>query len=149
MTGGPLSLSRKGPRLAVVLIAAGAVMLSAAGSARADDASVSVSFDGHIRGLAQFHDVGDWLEICDKRQDGLPVQLRYSYIRRDGTTQRGVVAHYKGARGAGTPNRYGQTFLGCSFENHNFGEGRRVWIQACVRRSVEVLTCGKTQVARV
>jgi hypothetical protein len=123
-------------------------MLSVAGSVRADDASVSVSFDGHIRGLAHFHEVGDWLEICDERQDGLPVQVRYSYIRKDGTTQRGVLVHYKGRRGVGTPNRYGQTFLGCSFENHNFGENRRVWIQACVRRSIEVLTCSKTQVTR-
>jgi hypothetical protein len=148
MTGEPISLSRAVPRLAAVLVVALAVMLSSAGSAGADNASVSVSFDGHIRGLAYFHDDGDWLEICDERQDGLPVQLRYSYIRKDGTTQWGVVAHYKGRRGAGTPNRYGQTFLGCSFENHNFGEGRRVWIQACVRRSTEVLTCSKTQVTR-
>jgi hypothetical protein len=123
-------------------------MLSAAGQARADEASVSVSMDGHIRGLAYFHDEGDWFEICDKRQDGFPAQLRYSYIRKDGTTQRGVVAHWRGARGIGTPNRYGQTFLGCSFENHNFGEGRKVWIQACVRQSAEVLTCSKTQVTR-
>jgi hypothetical protein len=36
---------------------------------------------------------------------------------------------------------------GCSFYDHNFAEGRRVWFQACVAQPEEgVLTCGHTQV---
>jgi hypothetical protein len=149
MRRGPIGLSRRVPRLAVVLVAAAAVAatLSTAGSARAGaDANVSVSFDGHIRGLATFFAAGDELRICDRRRDGLPVQLQYSYIRKNGTTQRGIVVHTRGVDGVGSPAKDGVGEKGCSYEDHNFGEERRVWIQACVRRSLEVLTCSKTQV---
>jgi hypothetical protein len=142
-----INLSRRVPMLAIVVAAAVAVMLGAAASARAD-ASVSVSVDGHLRGLATFYDNGDYFVICDKRKDNLPVAVRYSYIRKNGTIQRGAHWHTTGVDGRGNPNHQGTQIYGCSYGLHDFAENRRVWFQACVRHEGGALTCSKTQVTR-
>jgi opacity protein-like surface antigen len=131
---------------AFALVAAVAVTLSVAASAQAD-ANVSVSFDGHIRGLATFFSIGDEFRICDRRRDNLPVGVRYSYIRKNGTTQRGQHWYSMGVGGVGEPDSHGYREKGCSYDDHNFGEGRRVWFQACVGQPEEGhFTCSKTQV---
>jgi hypothetical protein len=131
---------------AITLAAALAVTLSVAASAQAD-ANVSVSFDGHIRGLASFIAWGDDFRICDRRADNLPVAIRYSYIRKNGTTQRGYHWHTAGVAGLGAPDANGTRMHGCSYGLHNFGENRKVWFQACVGQQEEsTLTCGRTQV---
>jgi hypothetical protein len=130
----------------IALAVAMTVTLSVAESARAD-ANVSVSFGGHIRGLATFFSDGDEFRICDRRKDNLPVGLRYSYIRKNGKTQRGGVWHPWGVDGVGAPDRYGYTEKGCTYDDHDFGEGRKVWFQACVGQPEEEhFTCGPTQV---
>jgi hypothetical protein len=138
--------SRDFAKVAIALAAAVAVTLSVAASARAD-ADVSVSFDGHIRGLASFIAWGDDFRICDRRADNLPVYVRYSYVRKNGTTQRGSHSHTFGVNGLGAPDWNGTRMHGCSYGLHNFGEGRKVWFQACVSQPEEsTLTCGRTQV---
>jgi hypothetical protein len=144
MTGGRISLSSTVPKLAIVAAAAVAIILGAAASARATT-EVSVSYDGHLRGLATFRDIGDWFEICDERADNLPVAVRYSYIRKDDSTQRGTHWHKVGKDGFG-PSQNGLALEGCSFFNHDFAEDRRVWFQACVGHPGGTLTCGKTEV---
>ena len=119
-------------KAAVVLVVAMAMTLGVTSSARAD-ANVSVSFGGHIRGLATFFSAGDEFRICDRRKDNLPVGLRYSYIRKNGTTQRGGVWHQWGVDGVGAPDSHGYQEKGCSYDDHNFGEGRR-----CGSRPVSV-----------
>ncbi len=134
--------------LAITLAAAAAMTLGAAASASAD-ANVSVSFGGHIRGLATFYSAGDEFRICDRQRDNLPVGVRYSYVRTNGTTQRGQHWHYWGVDGVGNPDSHGYPEKGCSYGDHNFGERRRVWFQACVGQPDEGhVTCGKTQVTR-
>jgi hypothetical protein len=143
MSAAPISSVAKG---ALALVATIAAMLSVAASAGAD-ANVSVSTDGHIRALATFHSIGDEFRICDRSRDNLPVGVRYSYIRKNDTTQRGQHWHSFGIDGVGNENSLGVPEKGCSFGDHNFGEGRRVWFQACVRpRKEGHLTCGDTQV---
>jgi hypothetical protein len=129
-------------RLALVVVLAAAMALIAATQARANR-SVSVSFDGHIRGLATYISEGDWMKICDRRQDGLPVIIRFSYIKKNGQRQTGSTIHTKGVDGIGTPGPEGAR-RSCSYSNHNFGERRSVWIQACVRHS-GALTCSPVQ----
>jgi hypothetical protein len=135
-------------KLAMVLVAAAAVMLGAATSAHAD-ASQSVSLGGHVRGHAAFFaDVdGESFRICDRYRDNLPVVVRFSYIRKNGTTQRGSHSHIFGVDGLGAPDWNGTRMHGCSYGLHNFGENRKVWFQACVGHPEEsTLTCGRTQV---
>jgi hypothetical protein len=148
MTTRASSLPARLSMLAIAVFATVAATLGVAASARAADATVSVSFDGHLRGVAAFRGIGDWLEICDERRDGLPVAVRYSYIRKNGTVQRGTHFHTAGVGGLGNPGFLGLRSPGCSFGNHNFGEGRRVWIQACVQHGDGTETCSKTQVTR-
>jgi hypothetical protein len=95
-----MSWSSKVPTPAIVVVAAVAVMLSAPASAKANP-SVSVSFDGHLRAVATFIQFGDWFQICDHRRDGLPVAVRFSYIRKDGSIQRGIHWHTAGVQGIG------------------------------------------------
>jgi hypothetical protein len=142
-------MTRNIAKVAVVLVAAAAVALSAAASARAD-ADVSVSFDGHRRALATFIAYGDEFRICDTQRDNLPVAVRYSYVRKNGNTQRGTHWHVQGVDGVGTPQKStGYRQEGCSFFDHDFAEHRRVWVQACVRQPEEgTLSCGSTQVTR-
>jgi hypothetical protein len=133
-------------KTAVALVAAVAVTLSVAASAHAD-ADVSVAFDGHIRGLATFIAWGDDFRICDRRRDNLPVYVQYSYIRKNGTTQRGGHSHIFGVGGLGAPDWNGTRMHGCSYGLHNFAENSRVWFRACVGHPEEsTLTCGRTQV---
>jgi hypothetical protein len=131
-------------QLATVVVVAVAVMLSATAPARAD-AVVSVSYDGHLRAYASFLDWGDWLSVSDERKDGLPVAVRFSYIRKNGTKQTGTHWHTAGVDGFGNPNPDGIRIRGTSFGNHNFGERRWVWFHACVRHPGGALTCGKTE----
>jgi hypothetical protein len=138
-----MSVSGRVPKLAMVVVTAVAVMLGAASSARAD-ASVSVSFHGHLRGVASF-DGGDF-RICDERTDNLPVAVRYSYIRQDDTPVRRVQWHTAGAEGSGRPRFPGQFATGCSYAPTQFiGKDRPVWIQACVRHENRSLQCSKVQ----
>jgi hypothetical protein len=130
------------PKLVLLIAVAAAMALVSATQARAD-ASVSVSYDGHIRGLATFIADGDWMRICDRRQDGLPVIVRFSYIRKNGSRQTGSHIHTQGVDGAGNAGPEGAR-KGCSYGNHNFGEHRSVWLQACVRHGGGALTCSKT-----
>jgi hypothetical protein len=71
-------------RLPVRLALAVAVAVAIAATQAQANRSVSVSFDGHIRGLATYLSEGDWMKICDRRQDGLPVIIRFSYIKKNG-----------------------------------------------------------------
>jgi hypothetical protein len=135
------------PKVAIAVVAAVAAMLGATTSAQAS-ATVSVSFDGHLRGLATFIDDGDDFRICDERKDNLPVAVRYSYIRKNGTIQRGTHWHTAGVDGPGSPDSDGFVAKGCSFGLHDFKEGRRVWFQACVKQIGGALTCSNTQVTR-
>jgi hypothetical protein len=132
-----------GTVLAMVLVAATATMVFAAAYARAD-ARVSVAYDGHLRAEAQFEDYGDYFKICDRRRDNLPVAVRFSYIRRDGTRQTGTHWHTAGVDKIGNVGPGGITDVGCSYGNHNFAEKSRVWFQACVGHGGGALTCGKT-----
>lgn len=143
MTAGPIKLARP----VIIVIAAVAVMLGAAASAWAE-ANVSVSFDGKMRGQARFEDYGDYFKICDRERDNLPVSVRFSYIRRDGSRQTGTHRHTAGVDGIGNVGPGGITDIGCSFGNHNFAEGSRVWFQACVEHAGGNLTCSRTQVTR-
>jgi hypothetical protein len=128
-------------KVLLLVAVATAMALMPATQARAD-ANVSVSFDGHIRGLATFIADGDWLRICDRRQDGLPVVVRFSYIKKNGQRQTGSHIHTQGVEGFGNAGPEGKR-RGCSYGNHNFGEKRSIWLQACVRHSAS-LTCSKT-----
>jgi hypothetical protein len=132
-------------RIVIPIVAAAAMTLSVAALARAD-ADVSVAYGGHRRALATFIAYGDEFRICDTKEDNLPVAVRYSYIRKNGAVQRGVHWHIQGVAGRGTPSNTGYRMEGCSFYDHNFAEGRRVWFQACVRQPNGDLTCGGTQV---
>jgi hypothetical protein len=131
------------PAALVAALAATAALLFTAAPAQANT-NVSVSFDGHIRGLATFIPSGDWLRICDRRKDNLPVAVRFSYIRKNGTRQTGTHWHTAGVDGLGNRGPEGERRKGCSYGNHNFGEGRSVWFQACVRHAGGALTCSKT-----
>jgi hypothetical protein len=144
MTGGQVSLSRAAPRLAVALLAAVALILGGATSARAD-ASVSVTFDEELRGEAYFREYGDSFLVCDRHQDGLPVGLRFSYIRKNRTRQTGAHWHTAGVKGKGSPYPNGTSVYGCSFGDHNFGENRPVWFQVCVRHRGGALSCSETE----
>jgi hypothetical protein len=130
---------------ALALLAALAVVLSAAASARAD-AKKSVSLDGHLRGVASFFHHGDYFYVCDERQDNLPVGVRYSYMRKNGTRQTGSHWHTTGVEGRGNPNENGTQVYGCSYGEHDFAERSRVWFQACVRHPGGSETCSKTEV---
>ena len=134
------------PKLALLLAIAAVMALVGTTQARAD-ANVSVSFDGHIRGLATYIQDGDWMRICDRREDGLPVYVRFSYIKKNGQRQTGSHAHKAGVNNPGNPGPEGRR-KGCSYGNHNFGEGRTVWIQACVGHAGGNLTCSKVQATR-
>ena len=135
-------------RLKVVLLVAltAAMALVGATQARAD-ANVSVSFDEHIRGLATYIQDGDWMRICDRRRDGLPVYIRFSYIKKNGERQTGSHAHTAGVDKPGNAGPEGRR-KGCSYGNHNLGEKRTVWIQACVGHAGGNLTCSKVQPTR-
>jgi hypothetical protein len=143
MTGTAMSSSSKVPKLAIVVVAAVAVTLSAAASAWADR-TVSVAFDDHLRAQATYVAFGDWLKVCDRRRDNLPVVVRFSYIRKNGTRQTGSHWHRAGVDGLGNRDWNGMRFPGCSYGNHDFGEGRSVWLQACARHPGGALTCGET-----
>jgi hypothetical protein len=127
-------------RVPLIVVVAAVMALVAAGQAQASR-SVSVSYDGHIRGLATSISDGDWMKICDRRQDGLPVYIRFSYIKKSGERQTGSHAHKVGVDRPGNPGPEGAR-KGCSYGNHNFGEHRSVWIQACVGHAGGNLTCG-------
>jgi hypothetical protein len=144
MTGGQVSLSRAAPRLAVALLAAVALMLGGATSARAD-ASVSVSLDEELRGEAYFREYGDSFLVCDRHQDALPVGVRFSYIRKNRTRQTGAHWHTAGVKGKGSPYPNGTSVYGCSYGDHNFGEDRPVWFQVCVRHRGGALSCSETE----
>ena len=119
-------------KLAMVLVAAAAVLLGAAAAANAD-AMQSVSLGGHVRGQAAF--------FSDVDRDNLPVVVRFSYIRKNGTRQTGSHWHKAGVDGLGN-----RGVRGCSAGSHNFGEGRRVWFQACVAHASGNLTCREVEV---
>ena len=129
-------------KLAMVLVAAAAVMLGAATSAHAD-ATQSISLGGHVRGQAAFFASVDneSFRICDRYRDNLPVVVRFSYIRKNGTRQAGAHWHKAGVDGLGNGG-----VRGCSSGSHNFGEGRRVWFQACVGHGGGNLTCREVEV---
>lgn len=146
MTAGPIGLSSRLLKLALVAVAAIAVLLSAAASAGAD-ASASVSFHGHLRGKAFFD--GSDFKVCDERKDNLPVAVRYSYIQRGGKPVRGTQWHTAGVEGAGKPRIPGQFVFGCSYATVRFiGTGQPVWVQACVRHENRSLQCGKVNKTR-
>lgn len=130
-------------RQAIAGITAVAVALSAAAAASADR-TVSVAFGDHVRAEATYVALGDWFKICDRRRDGLPVAVRFSYIRKDGTRQTGSHWHTTGYLGFGNRDWNGMRIRGCSYGNHDFGEGRSVWLQACVRHTGGAPTCGET-----
>jgi hypothetical protein len=132
-------------KLVIVGAAALAVTLGTASYALAN-ADQTVSLDGSVRGEALFIDGGDRFRICDLKRDNLPVGVRYSYIRKNGTVQRGAHWHTAGVDGFGSPLITGFRMPGCSFGEHNFGEGRRVWYQACVRHAGGALTCSEVEV---
>jgi hypothetical protein len=140
-----INVSSKFAILALTLFAAAAVLLSAAASARAD-AKVSVSLDGHLRGVVSFVHSGDHFTVCDKRKDNLPVGVRYAYMRKDDTRQTGAHWHTVGVDGRGNPNEHGTQIYGCSYGEHDFAEGSNLWFQACVRNTGGALTCSRTQV---
>jgi hypothetical protein len=129
-------------KLAMALVAAAAVTLAAATAAHAD-ATQSISLGGHVRGQAAFFaDVdGESFRICDRHRDNLPVVVRFSYIRKNGTRQTGAHWHKAGVDGLGNGG-----VRGCSSGSHNFGEGRRVWFQACVGHGGGNLTCREVEV---
>jgi hypothetical protein len=130
-------------RLAIAVVAAAAVMLTAAGVAVAD-ATDRVSHGGHVRGDTYFEDSidgGEAFRICDRYRDNLPVGVRYAYIRKDDKRQTGAHWHTAGVAGEGNAG-----VKGCSTGSHNFGEGRRVWFQTCLRHVGGALTCSQTEV---
>ena len=129
-------------KLAIVVSGAVALTLTAAVTARAD-ATQSVSFGGHVRGEAAFFDHVDHetFRICDVYRDNLPVVVRFSYIRKNGTRQTGAHWHTAGVGGLGN-----RGVRGCSAGSHNFAEGRRVWFQTCVRHVGGAETCSPTEV---
>lgn len=88
---------------------------------------ISIRYQGIIRGYSKFYSYGDKFKVCDQKSDGLSVGTRYGYIRKDGTHQNG--SHWVG--GAGT----------CRTFDHDFGEGRNVWFQTCVKRGSTLLGC--------
>jgi hypothetical protein len=134
-----------GRRVAIALTAALAVMLGAAIGAQADSYKSAV-FNGHRVGLAGFQSYGDWFEVCDEEKDNLPVGVRFSYIRKDGTRQTGSHWHEAGVDGLGNRAPEGNfRRRGCSYGNHNFGEGRSVWFQACVIHPGGSETCSPVQ----
>jgi hypothetical protein len=142
MTRGAMSTSATAAKLAVIAVVAAAVMLGAAAAARAD-ATQTISFGGHVRGEAAFfEDIdGESFRICDLYRDNLPVVVRFSYIRKNGTRQTGAHWHKTGVDGLGN-----RGVRGCSAASHNFGEGRRVWYQACVGHAGGALTCNDVEV---
>ena len=142
MTPRSLRPSDTVPKLMVAVVAAVAVILGAAAAARAD-ATQSVTFGGHVRGEAAFFDSVDHesFRICDVYRDNLPVVVRFSYIRKNGTRQTGAHWHSAGVDGLGN-----RGVRGCSAGSHNFAEGRRVWFQTCVRHVGGAETCSPTEV---
>src|SRR4051812_10012595 len=142
MTSGRRRVSGTLGKAATVALATIAMVLGAAAVASADR-NINVSMGGHLRGTASFIAEGDWLRICDKRQDNLPVAVRYSYLKKNHQVQRGTLFHTAGMNGFGTPGPLGRT-RGCSYGNHNFAENSSVWLQACVRDSGANLTCSPT-----
>lgn len=133
---------RSAIKAVVAVVAAVAVALVAAAGALAD-AKDAVWHEGHIRGESAFFDDidGESFRICDVRKDNLPVGVRFSYIRRNGTRQTGAHWHKTGVDGLGN-----RGVRGCSAGSHNFGEGRRVWFQTCIRHRGGALTCSPTEV---
>ncbi len=126
----------------VAAVAAVAVALTAAAVAMAD-AKDTVSFEGHVRGESAFFDDidGESFRICDRSRDNMPVGVRFSYIRKNGTRQTGAHWHTAGVDGLGN-----RGVRGCSAGSHNFGEGRRVWFQTCIKHQGGALTCSPTEV---
>jgi hypothetical protein len=141
MTSAPIS---RVPKLAIALAAALALMLGITASARAD-ASVSISLDGDLRGEAYFREYGDSFLVCDRYQDGLPVVVQFSYIRKNRSRQTGAHWHTAGVKGKGSPYPNGTRVYGCSFGDHNFGENRPVWFRICVRHTGGALSCSETE----
>lgn len=102
-------------RASVVGASAAALLLGFASSASAGITNTS-SVEG---GYAIFQDYGDKFVVCDTALDGWSVYVTYTYIRKDGTEQRGT--HYNTA-GNDT----------CRTFDHDFGEGRTVNFRACL-----------------
>jgi hypothetical protein len=112
-------------RSAMILVAiasAFVTIVSLATPARADS-SIETAW-----GYAHFYSYGDKFKVCDDKTDYWGVGVRYSYIQKDGDTQRG--SHWN-TSGAGT----------CRTFDHNFGEGRTVWYQLCLKDGPVVLEC--------
>lgn len=146
MPAGPMRLPTTPLKLAIVVLAAAAVILSAGASSARAGASVSVSFHGHLRGTAYFD--GFEFKICDRRKDGLPVAVRYSYFSPNGPVRR-TQWHKAGVAGAGRPRVPGQFVFGCSYGSAPLiGNAKVVWLQACVRHERGFLQCSKVQKTR-
>lgn len=128
-------------KLVLATLAVTALLLCAASQAFADR-TVSVSFDGHLRGKATFIADGDWLRVCDNRRDGLPVSVEFAYIKKNGKRQTGSHQHKAGVDNLGNAGPEGRR-RGCSYGNHNFGEGRTIWLRACVQHQ-KSQTCSQT-----
>jgi hypothetical protein len=129
-------------RLVIAVVAALAVTLCAATVALAD-AKDAVTFEGKVRGdTAFFDDIdGESFRVCDRYRDRMPVGLRFSYMRKNGTRQTGSLWHKTGVDGLGNSG-----VRGCSASSHNFGERRRVWFQTCIRHVGGALTCSPVEV---
>jgi hypothetical protein len=128
--------------MAITIAAALAMTLGAAAPASAD-AKQTLSWRGHDRAEGAFFDDvdGESFRVCDLRRDNLPVVVRFAYMRRNGTRQTGAHWHTAGVDGRGNGG-----VRGCSSGHHDFGEGRRVWHQVCIRHGGAAETCTATEV---
>ncbi|TYK52602.1 hypothetical protein [Actinomadura decatromicini] len=78
----------------------------------------------------EFHSNGDKFYNCDTDYDLFTAYVDYSYIRKDGSVQKGK--HYNpGGRGD------------CATFDHDFGEGRPVQFRSCVDVPIGIDPCDR------
>jgi hypothetical protein len=105
------------------------VLALTAGLAAPAFADLVVSYPGPNgpRGTTQFFAYGDKFRVCDEYGDGYGVGVRWSYIKVNGDSIRG--SHWNSGG------------VGCRTWDHNFGEGRTVWMQTCIKNDATVVGC--------
>src|SRR3989442_14727050 len=126
-------------KAAVIIVAAG-VMTAVATPAYAGPGitTVSVSFDGIERGIAQYDPGQNLFIACDRNADGLPVGARFTYTTK-GQEKRGTYWHTGGVDQNGPLGR------GCSMWSAPVDENTAVYFQACVRTQASAELCSKVE----
>lgn len=117
-----MSIYRNLVRAAAGTAAATGLLLGGATAALAgNDAIANVYVNDAKVAYGKFISYGDKIKVCKTHSYGNKAYVDYWYVRKDGTLQDGRHWSPGGKKGD------------CQTYDHNFGEGRKVVILACVQ----------------